>query len=129
MLTCCPCDLANAFNRLLKSISSATNSSWLKPPNFRNARASQKMNDPAIQRCQRLRTIPKADKPDRPTNRLIEFNGSAAANTTASLHQGRHFGEQFGTGKGIGIDKDKPLSMRCRRTRVSCPRNLIDCLE
>ena len=95
-MTCSPRDLASSFNRLLKSISSATNSSRLKPPNFRNARASQKMNEPAIQRLPTAQTTPNPDQPDRPTNRLIKFNRRAAANTAATSNLLRHFGEQFG---------------------------------
>jgi hypothetical protein len=57
---------------------------------------------------------------------LIQFNRRAAADTSATLNMHQHFGEQFDAWKGIRVHKNKPLSVRYRRARVTRSRNLID---
>jgi hypothetical protein len=49
-----PVSFAGVFNRRLNSRSSPANASLLKPPSFRNAAVSMKINAPESSRRQRL---------------------------------------------------------------------------
>ena len=73
--------------------------------------------------------IPSAGQSSRPANRLIQFNRHAAANILATFNLRSHFGKQLGTGKGIRVYKNKPLSLRLGRASVTRPGDLIDGFE
>ena len=124
-----PVSFASFFNRWLNSKSSPANASWLKPPSFRNAAVSTKMNAPMSNRRQRN---PKF------TNRVIRVakkslsiptKGRAAGHAIPRAYFVHHVGEQFRAGMGIRVHKDQPVAGRRRRTGIPRTGDLADQLE
>src|ERR1700757_1470128 len=72
---------------------------------------------------------PNADHSNRPTESALEFNRRTAADTFATSNSRHHFSEQFRAGRGIRIHKNQPLPARCRSSRVTRSRDLIDGLK
>jgi hypothetical protein len=115
----------------LRSSSSAANSSWLKPPIFRNAAVSQKMNEPASSFCKtgwRSSTSRCDDAGDREcfsSSRIV----APPARHLPEMNLLRDVGKQFRAGMRIGIHKNQPVAGRRRRAGIPRAGDLVDRLK
>ena len=123
-----PCPRANRFNRLLKSSSSATNSSLLKPPTLRNTAVSMKIKEPASSLRNRLAQF-QSCVTHWPKNAVYPAGPSRRRQGISRTGFVRHVRKQFRARMRIGIHKNQPVAGRRRRAGVSRAGDLVDRFE
>ena len=101
----------------------------LKPPIFRNAAASQKINEPASNRPIRLAQFQSHVTNPASQMFLIHPDRHPAGQTATGTDLLRNFGKQSGVGTRIRIHKNQPVAGGRRRAAIPGAGDLIDRLE